>query len=500
MSTLRHAPPIALALLLAGRAAAEEVPITLLHVNDVYEIEPVQGGASGGLARLATLRRQLARRNPNTFLVTAGDLFSPSALGTALVDGTPLAGAQMVAALNAAGLAYATFGNHELDLPRDAFLARLRESRARWISGNVRDADGRPFPGVEDAIVFTARGAKGAQVRVGLLGVTVDANRQPWVTYRDPLRAAQEGARALRPKVDVLVALTHLTVEQDIQLAEAAPELDLVLGGHEHENFELRRGERLTPILKADANARTAFVVDLVYDTVKRRLRTRAELRPITAALAEDAATARVVRRWRDLGFAAFRAQGFEPTARVAVSPERLDGREASVRNRPTGLTDLVAEAALRAWPGADASLYNAGSIRIDDEVPPGPVTQYDVLRMMPFGGKLLGVALKGRLLSRALAAGVANRGKGGFLQGANLAAGAEEGDPGTVGGERIAPERTYRVVMTDFLLSGREHGLEFLTRDAPGVEGVTELADVRLAVISELQRRWPDGSTNAHR
>ena len=32
---------------------------TILHINDVYEITPVEGGRSGGLARVATLRKRL---------------------------------------------------------------------------------------------------------------------------------------------------------------------------------------------------------------------------------------------------------------------------------------------------------------------------------------------------------------------------------------------------------------------------------------------------------
>src|SRR5713101_5254494 len=101
MPMLRRAVLFFLVLCWCASAAAEDVPITVIQINDVYEISPVEGGKEGGLARLATLRRELARENPRTFLVLAGDAFSPSALGTAVVDGQPLAGAQMIAALNA---------------------------------------------------------------------------------------------------------------------------------------------------------------------------------------------------------------------------------------------------------------------------------------------------------------------------------------------------------------------------------------------------------------
>jgi 2',3'-cyclic-nucleotide 2'-phosphodiesterase (5'-nucleotidase family) len=38
----------------------------------------------------------------------------------------------------------------------------------------------------------------------------------------------------LRPEADLLIALTHLGIQRDRLLAEACPELDVILGGHSH--------------------------------------------------------------------------------------------------------------------------------------------------------------------------------------------------------------------------------------------------------------------------
>jgi 2',3'-cyclic-nucleotide 2'-phosphodiesterase (5'-nucleotidase family) len=35
-------------------------------------------------------------------------------------------------------------------------------------------------------------------------------------------------------KCDVLIALTHMMKYNDAKLAEAVPEIDLILGGHDH--------------------------------------------------------------------------------------------------------------------------------------------------------------------------------------------------------------------------------------------------------------------------
>ena len=96
---------------------AFNIEFTILQINDVYEISPLEGGKAGGLARVATVKKELLKENPNTIAAIAGDFLSPSLIGTLKQDnGEKIAGLQMVETLNAMGLDYATFGNHEFDL------------------------------------------------------------------------------------------------------------------------------------------------------------------------------------------------------------------------------------------------------------------------------------------------------------------------------------------------------------------------------------------------
>jgi 5'-nucleotidase len=465
------------------------IRVTLIQLNDIYEITPVGGGRWGGPARVATVRRELLDKNPNTYTVLAGDLFSPSALGTARVDGERLAGRQMVAVLNAMGLDYATFGNHEFDLDEGPFLSRLQESTFGWVSSNVTDAAGLPFPGVARHVILEARGSGGQVVRVGLIGLTMDAFQPDYVRIADPVEVAREEMALLGDSADVLVALTHLPVEQDIALAEAVPELDLILGGHEHENMRLFRGTDLTPILKADANVRTVYVHDLRFDAESGSLTIDSRLLPITDAIPGDPTTQAVVEGWVERGFAGFRESGFDPEDVVAEIPVSLDGLEASVRNRPTRLTALIAEAMLQEVEGADGALLNSGSIRVDDVLPPGPLTQYDVIRILPFGGPVLAVEMKGALLEDVLTQGERNQGGGGYLQLANIR--RDEAGTWLVGREPLNANGTYTLAVSDFLVTGLEQGFEFLSPENPLLRILQQRRDMRLALIDELKRRY---------
>src|SRR5688572_25061645 len=245
-------------------SAAQSSTVTLVHLNDVYEILPVEGGKSGGLARVATVIQALKAAHPAVLTTLGGDYLSPSALGTARVDGQPLAGRQMVDVLNVTGLDLATLGNHEFDVSEAAFRAHLAQSKFRIVSTNVTDALGKPFPGVPTSLVVPVV-AGGRTVRIGFVGVTIDSTQKSWVRYREATAAARAEVETLRGKVDAIVALTHLSLEQDAEFVAAVPGIDLVLGGHEHENWLMYRGPHFVPVVKADANVRSIAIVTMTF-------------------------------------------------------------------------------------------------------------------------------------------------------------------------------------------------------------------------------------------
>ena len=470
----------------ASAAPPRDAIVTILHFNDVYEITPVQAGHVGGLARLATVRARLKARHPGLLTVLAGDYLSPSALGTAKVNGERLAGRQMVAVLNVVGLDWATLGNHEFDVGEAVFRQRVAESKFRLVSSNVTDKNGAPFPGIVTHAIVTVK-AEGRTVRLGLLGLTIDSNKQPWVQYTDPVVSAREAVAALKGQCDAIGAVTHLALAGDQQVAEQVPDIDLILGGHEHENYVIRRGAQLSPIIKADANVRTVAVVTLRIPGNGTRPTVTSRIEPIDDRIKEGPRTAAEVKKWHDLGWAGFRAEGFEPDEPVATTPVPLDGREATVRNQSTRLTVLIADA-MRHEANTSLAIFNAGSIRIDDVLlPAGAITQYDVIRVLPFGGAVVRATLTGALLSKVLQIGEQNRGTGGFLHYAGI---TRDARGFTIDERPIDAAGRYTVAISDFLLTGGEANLGFLTRTNPDVNDLADLRDVRLAVIDELKRQ----------
>jgi 5'-nucleotidase len=383
-----------------GAKAPEPLnPVRFLLINDVYVADTLSDG-TGGLARVATVRNRLADQGPVLF-VLAGDFLSPSLLSKYY------GGRQMVEALGAAKLDYATFGNHEFELSRDTLIARIAGSPFTWLSANCRLADGEPFPKVLPWDTVRVSGHL-----VGLFGLTLQGDYRSYVRCGDPDSAAVAAADTLTAlKVDLIVGLTHQAVESDRDLLAREPRIELILGGHEHEAHDSVVSGR--HVLKADANARSAQFATLWGG--KGGWRQAVGLVTIDSRLPDDTATARVAEAWAD----SLRAR-LGPERVVGTAAEPIDARDAVSRHRESPIGGLVTDA-LRAGTGAEVALLNAGAMRLDDVIPAGPVSTYQLESLFLFADetRVVTFPLSGARLREVLEHGVSDAalGKGGFLQ-----------------------------------------------------------------------------------
>jgi 5'-nucleotidase / UDP-sugar diphosphatase len=428
---------------------ANLVRLTFLQINDHYVLEPVDGGRRGGMARLATLVRELRRENPNTVFVLGGDFLSPS------VESTFLQGAQMVAALNAIGLDYATFGNHEFDFGPTVLLERMNESKFRWLSANVVDRrTGRPFGGASTGDLLTLGG-----LRVGVFGLTmVDAARTsrpgPDIVFDPPLAAGQEAVARLRARgASVVAAVTHQEMAEDKALAAAA-DLDVILGGHEHD--PLVAEERKTLITKAGSDARYLVQVDLWLTREGKLVERSWRFREVSPRVAPDLSVAELVRAY---------AARFDRELDVVVgrTDVPLEARTSRLRTQETNVGDLVTDV-LRERLGTDVALVNGGAIRTNRTVPAGPLTRRDVHALLPFTDVVMKLEMRGRDVRAALEHGLAqtDREGGGFLQISGIRliwnprrSAGQRVVSATVGGRPLEDEAVYSVAVPSYLVRG---------------------------------------------
>lgn len=479
----------ALGVALAGRglrAATPPATITLLHHNDTYEIAPRKG--VGGYAPFMTLLKAERARNPDSVCTFAGDLLSPS------IQSGITKGRQMIELENAIGTQVAVPGNHEFDFGPAVAAERIGASAFPWLGTNVLGPDGRPAAGCLD---WTMREVAG--FKLGFLGLLTPATAElskpgDAITFAPVIAAASAAVAELRRRgADLVVALTHLDIAEDRALAATVKDIDIVLGGHDHEPITFYENGKL--ILKAGSDMQYLAAIDVAIARVEAKDRPAIAWRPAwrfvpAAGVEADAATAAVVQGWTDQ----LDAELARPVGVLAVD---LDSRRETVRTREAAIGDLVADA-MRLSTGADCALTNGGGLRGDRTYEPGhELTRRDVLTELPFGNLTVVTELSGADIAAALENGVsqvADR-AGRFPQVSGLAFSWDGRKPPggrvsavTLAGAPLDPARTYRLATNDYMLAGGD-GYASLGRGRVVVDpsGATLMASTVINYVTAL-------------
>ena len=269
-----------------------EIKIAIVQMNDVYEISGVSGGTKGNLARVQGFYDGIQEEYPNSMLLLAGDFLNPSLINTMKYEGSRIKGKQMVETLNAMDVDLVAFGNHEFDLNMDDLQKRMDESDFPWIATNLQQVCGNttyPFYKTVDGkkqfapetYSRTFVDDDGTSVDIGIFSAIINSNPKSFVEYWDADSCSHLAIETLNEEHEIIIGLTHLDIINDKLLAKNESNVDLILGGHDHDNmyFEINN----TVITKADANAKTVYLHILHYDVNQDLLMIDSKLVPIDA-------------------------------------------------------------------------------------------------------------------------------------------------------------------------------------------------------------------------
>ena len=489
---------LSIALLFSCKKDDEKIEFIFLQINDVYEIAPIQGGEFGGMARVETVHQELLKENKNTMLLMAGDFLNPSLIGTIKVDGERVRGKQMVEVMNAMNFDLVAFGNHEFDVSQEDLQKRLNESNFPWISANVKlktkeksipfykEVEGKQIP-LNETFIKEFTDEDGTKIKVGFISVCIPSNPVEYVEYGNMFVKARASYAAIKDSVDVVFGLTHVKLTNDKRIAKLIPNLPLIMGGHEHTNSYDKIGNVI--ISKADANAKTGYIHRVSYDKKTKKTIVKSELKEINATIKSDEKVGLVVNKWQDILKKQIKDIIENPEEIIYKTKIPLDGRDTQIRSEKTNLGTIITKSMSFAFEDkVDCAIVNGGSIRIDDELV-GDINAVDIFRVLPYGGEILKVEIKGRLLKRVLDYGLLAAGTGAYLQRFNA---EKVGEKWLIKNQELDIKRTYTVAFSDYLLQGFD--IPFLSSENKEVLSVytpknNELAfDIRKAVIAYLK------------
>jgi 2',3'-cyclic-nucleotide 2'-phosphodiesterase (5'-nucleotidase family) len=179
----------------------------------------------------------------------------------------------IVREMDAAGYDVEAMGNREFHYLFGLVRRRIARMHHPVVCANVVDTRGRALPFAAD---LTLRADDGEPIRFFGLLVPQYAEGSPWERvfgwrFRDPYAAAAEIA-ASTPAGTTLVALSHLGLRADRELAARVPQLDLILGGHSHDTLPEPEFVGAVPIVHAGPYGAFASRTELIREGERARI------------------------------------------------------------------------------------------------------------------------------------------------------------------------------------------------------------------------------------
>ncbi|MEG1481361.1 multifunctional 2',3'-cyclic-nucleotide 2'-phosphodiesterase/3'-nucleotidase/5'-nucleotidase [Clostridium sp.] len=464
------------------------VNIPIVTFNDFHG-SLQESGSDIGASKLSYEIKRVKKENPNTIVVSGGDMYQGSALSN-LLKGEPV-----TEMLKQVGLNFSAVGNHEFDWGADLISKWSKDGNFEFLASNIYDKKtGKPVDWAKPYGIIEKEGKK-----IGFVGLATpetayktNPNGVKNIEFKDPKEAAKEWTDYLRnkEKVDAVIVLSHLGSTQDkdgkitgeVEDVAKVPGIDAIVSAHSHQRVEGKVNG--VPVIQAYKNGRCLGHIDLNFDK-EGKLTVNTEV--------DD-----LYKRVQDL------PMDEEMKANLKVYEDKL----APIMNekvthlsvdlphdRDKGITKLgatVAEA-MKEITNSDFAIMNGGGVRAP--LYKGDITVGDMYRILPFDNTIVTMDMKGSDIVKALDHGIEPKDMGwGQHAGAKVFydKGAKEGSKVTSvrlkDGSKIDPNKYYKVATNDFMAAGGD-GYDF--KNAKNVK------DTNLVLREAMKDKWAkDGIT----
>ena len=499
-------------LALAAGPALADYTLNVIHINDLHSrIESInkydstckaedetEGKCFGGVARVATkineLRDAVKAAGGNVIVLDAGDQFQGSLFYTTYK------GEAAAEFMNTIGFDAMAVGNHEFDDGPEGLSNFLDNAKLPVISGNTDVSENGLLNGrVPEHTVLDVGGEKIGIVSVLATDTDETSSPGPNVTFEDEIEHLKKKVAELEAGgINKIIALTHVGLNRDKEIAAAVPGLDAIVGGHSHTLLSnsvegapsyptMIKGPdgKDVPIVQAYAYSKYVGDLKLTFDDAGNVTAATGDTILLDSSVEPDAA---ILARVKDLGgpIESLKAKV------VAQADDVIVGDRAVCRAEECSMGNLVTDAMLDRVrnQGIQIAFQNGGGLRAS--IDKGEITMGEVLTVLPFQNTLSTFQIKGQGLIDALENGVSQveDGAGRFPQVAGMKftwdPAAEPGKrivnvmvAGDGGYEPIDPSKVYGVATNNYVRNGGD-GYKMFKTDAmnaydygPGLEVV---------------------------
>lgn len=428
--------------------------LVIMHTNDTHsQIDPFATDDMGGVARRKVLIDSIRGANVNTLLVDAGDIVQ----GTLFFN--LYQGEVEEKLMNALDYDVRILGNHEFDNGLGKLAENLKRSNARLLCGNY-DFRQTPLDGIfKPYWVYDADSVRIAFMPLNLQpkGMISDRNFEG-MGYLDYAEYADNMAWYLKniENADMVVAISHVGYSPDTALVVRSTNIDAVIGGHSHTMVDpsdpstsphIIKNANGKDILVAQAGKGGKYLGEITIDLENLSATPSYRLIPVDSRLdsRSDGTVEAIVAPYREEIEALNHRY-------ITKAPEDMPKDGQALLNFAA---DFAFMRGKEMYPNVDMALINKGGLRND--IPKGPVSEGQIITLMPFYNRLQVIEISGKNLLEAFDVMASQDGQG---VSENVKAEYRDGKcvNVTIDGKPINPDKDYRLVTIDYVANGGDY------------------------------------------
>ncbi len=451
------------------REAGKSYQLMLLHTNDHHGTLLSDSG-HGGLAERSAFIKIIREKYSQVLLLDAGDINTGGAVSK-MFHAEP-----DIIAYNMMGYDAAVFGNHEFDNSYKIIKQQISKADFPFLSANIKL--GSKYLGNTPYIIKNYKG-----MRVGIFGITTlltrtISNPPKELKFIDEIEAAKKIVPFLKEKkkADIIIALTHMgnireseshaTVQE---LATIVPGIDIIVDGHSHSFIAEPILVNNTFIITANKWGR--FVGKGLLTVVDGKIRSF-EWEPV----AINTKSKQIYKPDPEI---ILMLQSYIDKANIVMKEVIGEASDNFIygdklnRYKETELGDIICDSNI--WyikkilkQNIDFAFHNSGNIRAG--LSRGPITQEDIVTMLPYESPLFIVSMKGDNIIKLFDfIAKIKQGSGGWAQVSkevsyiiDYSSGAGSIKNLTIGGKPVNKDKIYKFCTNSFLINGGD-GYELL-------------------------------------
>ena len=362
----------------------------------------------GGIDRIATVLKGAKSKNPfGTLVFSSGDDLMGRYFHT-------FKGEAIYSLMDKSGYEFYALGNHEFDKGSEVLADALD-----FVNFDILCSDLQVEDTALEGKCISFKIIEVNSAKIGLFSLMTE--EFPFVTIpgkvklkTNNLEAAKIMVALLKEKgCNIIIAVTHIGLEQDKHLAQNVGGIDVIFGGHSHR--ESKELVRVDETLIVNAGEQGAYVVklDIPFDRENILKKDEASYRliPIISSIASNDNVASMRERYKSQ-LPATIVLG-KTTVPWDLTTETLRTGEANV---PDLINDLLHDKF-----AVDIVMNNAGAFRGKKVYPPGNITDTMLHEIDEFSNNAYIMNMEGKYLRQVLEHSAALYAKGGLMQVAGL-------------------------------------------------------------------------------